>query len=657
MCKGIGVAKLPPPTPKLTPLAVCWCVRCRANNGDIDSGLHHDYNGGGFMLQVTGRKDIVLFSPEDSPFVYQNNRAEFQSKLFLARDLTLDSKTKLPDLWKATPYVVTLNPGDVLYTPNAWWHEVYTSGQSVAFSVWVNPPPSEAPAVHTASVGRGTLQCTGKDVFKAAGPGGALDFTTASLAGCSGVLNLGNLGMGDEGAKALEVAFEALADGARLYDLKLHNNGLTDLGAVHVATLLTYPGAKFLAGVNLEDNEIGAEGAKIIASVMEMPGCPLNSLWLSRNQVGDVGAMTIGLAILQGARLMSLKLASNGLTQQSADALGLVFGARTSLMVVDLSGNEFGESGALTLAAGLGQATRSMLAELDVSGCGMGATGAAAVAKGALAAPRLTRLKVGGNGVGDAGASAIAAALAGSRSLMSLDVSDSAIGPVGAAAIAAAIAAHPRLSELDLSGNAIADAGAAALAGAAAQNGVLGTLRLAGNSIGAAGAVAVAGALVQRLTQLDLTGNALGDAGALALAAALDSDFQLTKLKLGSNGIGDTGGLRLAQMLGRNRCLETVHAGDNALTSPTGLRFAAALRANKVVMELDLGGSNSIGNEAGAALAAAVAVRKMKMNLLEAGGVDEATRAQIRAQTWWEERARAMDANSGGSHRRAVDEL
>lgn len=37
-----------------------------ASNGDVDSGLHYDENSGGFLMQVTGRKEIVMFPPSDS---------------------------------------------------------------------------------------------------------------------------------------------------------------------------------------------------------------------------------------------------------------------------------------------------------------------------------------------------------------------------------------------------------------------------------------------------------------------------------------------------------------------------------------------------------------------------------------------------------------
>ena len=64
----------------------------------------------------------------------------------------------------------------------------------------LTPPQAE---LHTRSPQRGSLQCTGKDVFKPGADGG-LDFSSASLEGCRGVLNLGGLGMGDKGSGQLQ---------------------------------------------------------------------------------------------------------------------------------------------------------------------------------------------------------------------------------------------------------------------------------------------------------------------------------------------------------------------------------------------------------------------------------------------------------------------
>lgn len=120
-------------------LSMLW-----ASNGDIDSGLHYDEYSGGFLMVVVGRKDILLFPPADSDKLYTFHdgmgRPLGYSRLFMGRDLQVANKGEFPDLWDTHPYTTTLMPGDILYTPHRWWHEVYTVGQSIAYSAWLQPP-------------------------------------------------------------------------------------------------------------------------------------------------------------------------------------------------------------------------------------------------------------------------------------------------------------------------------------------------------------------------------------------------------------------------------------------------------------------------------------------------------------------------------------
>ena len=59
-----------------------------------------------------------------------------ESTLFLARDLR-NFRDRWPLLLQTTPYLATLTPGDTLYIPHRWLHEVWSSNRSIAFSSWV----------------------------------------------------------------------------------------------------------------------------------------------------------------------------------------------------------------------------------------------------------------------------------------------------------------------------------------------------------------------------------------------------------------------------------------------------------------------------------------------------------------------------------------
>jgi len=262
-----------------------------------------------------------------------------------------------------------------------------------------------------------------------------------------------------------------------------------------------------LTSLNLEDNQIGAEGAAALAALSQ-----LTSLDLGNNQIGDAGAAA--LAAL--TNLTSLDLGFNDIGGAGVAALA----ALTQLTSLNLGFNEIGDEGAAVLAA------LTQLISLNLRGNQISAEGAAILA----ALTQLTTLDLSGNQIGDEGAAALAAL----TQLTTLDLGNNEIGAEGAAALAALT----QLTSLNLWNNQIGDEGAASLA-ALTQ---LTSLNLLNNQIGAQGAAALA-ALTQ-LTTLDLSGNQIGAQGAAALAALT----QLTTLDLRGNQIGDEGAAALAAL-------------------------------------------------------------------------------------------------------------
>lgn len=62
--------------------------------------------------QLSGRKDWLLFAPEETDNVYEGKVDAF------APDLQ-----RFPRFARAQPYACTLGPGDVIFTPSCWWHQ------------------------------------------------------------------------------------------------------------------------------------------------------------------------------------------------------------------------------------------------------------------------------------------------------------------------------------------------------------------------------------------------------------------------------------------------------------------------------------------------------------------------------------------------------
>ena len=70
------------------------------------------------LIQVTGRKRVVLFSPRDATKLYLNGD---KSEVL---DIDNPDLSKYPKFAEATPFECFMEPGDVLFIPAMWFHNV-----------------------------------------------------------------------------------------------------------------------------------------------------------------------------------------------------------------------------------------------------------------------------------------------------------------------------------------------------------------------------------------------------------------------------------------------------------------------------------------------------------------------------------------------------
>ncbi|XP_077978853.1 uncharacterized protein LOC144434274 [Glandiceps talaboti] len=99
--------------------------------------LHYDRNHG-LLAEIVGRKELILFSPEDTSHLYPypsySERAH-TSRVNL-RDLKHeDYGDRFPRLCDAQRYHCILQPGELLYIPPFWWHDVTSLDDCVSITL------------------------------------------------------------------------------------------------------------------------------------------------------------------------------------------------------------------------------------------------------------------------------------------------------------------------------------------------------------------------------------------------------------------------------------------------------------------------------------------------------------------------------------------
>lgn len=90
--------------------------------------LHHDETNNMF-LQIYGRKKYYMLPPLQTPYLY-NDTAVFSPLDFRQPDFA-----KYPLAQKATPIEVLLEPGDTLFIPVGWWHQVESLDVSISITM------------------------------------------------------------------------------------------------------------------------------------------------------------------------------------------------------------------------------------------------------------------------------------------------------------------------------------------------------------------------------------------------------------------------------------------------------------------------------------------------------------------------------------------
>lgn len=91
--------------------------------------LHHDLTNN-LLVQITGRKRVLLVAPDATPRLY-NDHHVYSRIRDLAEPRIVD---RYPALQGIHVHQVLLGPGDALFIPLGWWHQVTALDFSVTFT-------------------------------------------------------------------------------------------------------------------------------------------------------------------------------------------------------------------------------------------------------------------------------------------------------------------------------------------------------------------------------------------------------------------------------------------------------------------------------------------------------------------------------------------
>src|SRR5438105_6651211 len=99
------------------------------------SMLHSDLKDNLFC-QIWGEKHVVLVPWEDSVSAYPFPDNVVNSQV----DLAAVDVDRYPRLRHTVLYAGTVGPGDVLFMPRGWWHDIRSKTPSVSVNHWFGPP-------------------------------------------------------------------------------------------------------------------------------------------------------------------------------------------------------------------------------------------------------------------------------------------------------------------------------------------------------------------------------------------------------------------------------------------------------------------------------------------------------------------------------------
>ncbi|XP_036887231.1 leucine-rich repeat-containing protein 74A [Sturnira hondurensis] len=259
-------------------------------------------------------------------------------------------------------------------------------------------------------------------------------------------LNLNHHGLGPNGTKAIAIA---LVSNTTVISLELEDNCIMEEGVLSLVEMLQEN--YYVQELNISNNALGLEGARIISQFLQRNSSSLLNLQLSGNDFTDESAELLCLALSANYRIREMDLSHNQFSDKGGELLGQMLALNVGLVSLDLSWNHFCSPAAVALCNGL--RANVTLKTLDLSMNGFGNEGAAALGETLRFNSSLAYIDVSANNISNEGVSKISRGLEINETLQVLKLFLNPISTDGAIILILSIKrnSRSRMEKLDIS--------------------------------------------------------------------------------------------------------------------------------------------------------------------------------------------------------------
>ncbi|XP_065727719.1 leucine-rich repeat-containing protein 74A [Phocoena phocoena] len=259
-------------------------------------------------------------------------------------------------------------------------------------------------------------------------------------------VNLNHHGLGPRGTKAIAIA---LVSNTTVLKLELADNCITEQGILSLVEMLQEN--YYLQEMNISDNDLGLEGARILSEFLQNNTSSLFTLQLSGNNFKEEAAELFCQALSTNYRIKSLDLSHNQFSDKAGEYLGQMLALNVGLQSLDLSWNHLYIQGVVALCSGL--RANVSLKKLDLSMNSFGNEGAAALGEVLRLNNSLAYLDLSSNNINNEGLSKISKGLELNESLKVLKLYLNPLSMDGAVLLILSIKRNPKskMEDIDIS--------------------------------------------------------------------------------------------------------------------------------------------------------------------------------------------------------------